>query len=275
MPIHVGITSQSLDETLKSTALRFTQQLAEDQASPHPGSAFIYPADLFPVVMGIVAFLMIKYIPKYKRIFDEFGTELPGITVFLISSWELGIHYWYLLLLPLFYVPLAIFGLVTLAEFHGWQVISQSILGRWFVRCYSPDVLRSLSRAIAQQIPLDQALMSMATFAGELNLREKLIWAADEIKDGSPEWLSLQRSGFLNEHEKVLLVTAQRAGNLQWVLETLATNMERRWVFRRNALLELLNPLLLIAIAIVVGFVAIAMFTPLIKLIDGLSQNLK
>lgn len=271
MPIHVGITSQSLEEALKSTALRFTQQLAEDQASPHPGSAFIYPAALFPVVLGILAFVMINYIPKYKRIFEEFGIQLPGITVFLISWWELSIHYWYLLALPLFYVPLAIFGLVTLAEYHGWQVMSQSILGRWFVRCYSPDVLRSLSRAIAQQVPLDQALMSMATFAGPLSLREKLAWAADETQDGSPEWLSLQKSGFLNDHEKVLLETAQRTGNLQWVLETLATNMERRWSFRLNAILELLHPLLLIAIAIVVGFICLALFMPLVKLLNDLS----
>ena len=271
MPIHVGITSQSLEESLKSTALRFTRQLSEDQSTPHSGNAFIYPAALFPFVLVIIAFMMISIVPKFKRIFNEFGTELPNITVFLISTWELGTHYWFLLAFPLFYIPLAIFGLVTMAEYHGWQVMSQSIMGRWFVRWYSPDVMRSLSRAVSQQIPIDRALMSMATFAGPLNLREKLAWAADEIQGGAPGWQSLQKSGFLNFHETVLLETAQRAGNLPWVLETLATNIERRWSFRVNAILEVLSPLLLIAISIIVGFIVIALFMPLIKMLNDLS----
>lgn len=271
MPIHVGITSQSLEEALQATALRFTRQLAEDQSSPHPGSAFIYPAALFPCVMLIVGFLMYFIVPKFKRIFDDFGTELPAITNFLISSWELGTHFWYLMAFPLVYIPLAIFGLVTLAEYHGWQVMSQSILGRWFVRWYSPDVLRSLSRAVTQQIPIHRALASMATFAGPLNLREKLAWAADEIQGGAAEWQTLQKSGILKFHETVLLETAQRTGNLPWVLETLATNMERRCVFRLNAILELLHPLMLIVVALVVAFVAIGFFMPVVKMLNDLS----
>ena len=183
-------------------------------------------------MLGVLAFMMIKYIPKYKRIFDDFGTELPAVTTILISSWDLTYRFWYLLGLPLIYVPLAIFGLVTLAEYHGWQVMSQSILGRWFVRWYSPDVMRSLSRAVTQRTPIDQALASMATFGGPLKLRERLARAADDIEGGAPGWQSLQDSGFLNAHETILLETAQRTGNLQWVLETLSTNMERRWSYR-------------------------------------------
>ena len=118
---------------------------------------------------------------------------------------------------------------------------------------------------------MDKALHSIAKHPGPLRLRERLGWAIDSIEEGSANWQTLQAAGILRHSEAVVLETAEETGNLPWALEMLATNMERRTAFRLAAFAEILRPVILIGMALVVGFIAFAMFLPLIKLLNDLS----
>ena len=271
MQISAGLASASLPETLGNTAMRVTRELSEDDESSNASGALIYPAVIVPIAFLIVGFLMYYIIPKFKKIFDDFGTELPQPTIVLIQLSDAIINFWYIFGLPLFYIPLAMFVFVTLAEYYGWRVMLQSIFGRWFIRWHSPDVMRALSQSIDQKLPLDQALTAIAKYPGPHRLRERLAWSIDQLKSGTPTWQTLQTAGILRHYETIVLETAEQTGNLPWALETLATNMERRTAFRLQATLEILRPVLLVAMSIVIGFIAFAMFMPLIKLLNDLS----
>ena len=163
------------------------------------------------------------------------------------------------------------FIFVTMAEYYGWRVLLQSILGRWFIRWHSPDVMRSLAQSIGQDVPVDRALDAISKHPGPLRLRQRLAWAIDELRSGAPIWQTLQTAGVLRHYETLVLESAEKTGNLPWALETLANNMERRSSFRLQAFLEILRPVLLIGISLIVGFIAFALFMPLIKLLNDLS----
>ena len=271
MLIAAGISSASLPETLRSTAVRMTQELFEEDESSNASGALIYPATIVPVTLLIVGFLMYYIIPKFKKIFDDFGTELPQATVLLISISDAIINFWYVFGIPLFYIPVGVFVFVTMAEYHGWRVMLQSLLGRWFIRWYSPDVMRSLAQTIEQGVRLDEALVAIAQYPGPLRLRNRIAWSIDRLRSGDPAWQTLQTAGLLRHYETIVLETAEKTGNLPWALETLATNLERRSAFRVQVILEILRPVLLITVALVVGFIAFAMFMPLIKLMNDFS----
>lgn len=271
MLISAGIASSSLEDSLRKTAVRATLELSDDDESSIAGGGLIYCAAIVPIAFLIVSFVMYYIIPKFKKIFDDFGTELPQITILLIQISDAIVNFWFLFGLPLFYIPLLMFVFVTMAEYYGWRVLLQSILGRWFIRWHSPDVMRSLAQSIGQNIPVDQALLAISKHPGPLRLRDRLAWAIDHLRSGSPIWQTLQRAGFLRHYETLVLESAEDTGNLPWALETLANNMERRVSFRLQAILEILRPILLIGISILVGFVIIALFMPLIKLLNDLS----
>jgi type II secretory pathway component PulF len=271
MQIHSGITSGSLEESLHNTAVRFTANLAEDQDSANPGAALIYPAALIPVASAILAFLMIYIMPKLKKIFADFDTELPGPTVALITLSDLIVNFWVVLGLPLFYVPVGIFVIVGLAEYHGWHVFLQSIFGRWFVRWHTPDIVRALSQSVAKGIPLDRALTPIIGHPGPRRLHNRLTMVVNQINGGAESWQSLQNNGFLKPHETVVLEMAQRSGNLPWALDAIASSIERRAAFRLRVTLEFLRPMLIVAISLVFGFIAFALFIPLVKLLIDLS----
>ena len=271
LQIHAGITSASLPDSLRDTAIRVTQNFSEEQEAGNASGAMLYPVAIIPVAFLIVSFLMYYIIPKFKKIFDDFGTELPGLTIGLIQFSDLIVNFWYVFGLPLFYVPLVIFVFVTMAEYYGWRVVLQSVLGRWFIRWHTPDVMRAVSQGVARGIPLDKALIPIAQHPGPLRLRERLAWAIDQIQDGSASWHTLQTAGLLRHDETIVLETAQQTGNLPWALEMLATNIERRSAFRLTAFFEIVRPILLIAMSFVVGIISIAMFLPLVKLLNDLS----
>ena len=271
MQIHAGVVSANLQSTLRKTALRVTRELIDDDESVNSGGALIYPAAMIPIACLIVGFLMYYIIPKFKRIFDDFGTELPQPTILLIQLSDAVVNFWYVFGRPLFYIPIIIFIFVSMAQYYGWRVMLQSVLGRWFIRWHTPDVMRALAQSVEQKIPLEQALNSIAKHPGPIRLRDRLAWAVESLQAGTPNWQTLQAAGLLKHSETLVLETAEQTGNLPWALETLATNLERRSAFRVSAFMEFARPILLIGMSLIVGFVAFAMFLPLVKLLNDLS----
>jgi type II secretory pathway component PulF len=85
-------------------------------------------------------------------------------------------------------------------------------------------------------------------------------------------WIaSLWRSGLVGDADAGLLQASERAGNLAWALRTTADTRERRLAYRLRMLLEFLSPLVLLLIALGVGFIVISLFMPLIKIVETLT----
>lgn len=271
MQVAAGIASSTLTESLRDSAIRATRELSEDDESSISNGALLYPAAIIPVTALILGFLMYYIIPKFKKIFDDFGTELPELTILLIRFSDAFVNYWYILVLPLIYLPMMVFGVVTVSDYNGRRQVFQWLLGRWFIRWHTPDILRALSIGMQQQVPIDVALLALSQYPGPALLREKLAWAVDRLKSGHPTWQTLQSAGLIRHYETILLETAEQTGNLPWVMETIASNMQRRFLFRLMAALEFLRPVLLLGVAAIIGLIAIAMFLPLVKLLNDLS----
>jgi len=85
---------------------------------------------------------------------------------------------------------------------------------------------------------------------------------------GDPCWELLEEQGFLNSKETKLIESAQSAGNLPWALNILADSLDRKWQYQIQSIIEFIRPIVIVAIGIIVGIFAVAMFLPLIKLIN-------
>jgi type II secretory pathway component PulF len=271
LQIYSGISAKSLQDSLGTNAIRLTQELVDDQETGFIGASLLYPAALL-IFMGLVtSFVMYYIIPKFKKIFDDFGTELPGMTVLLIKISDRIVNYWYIFGLPFILAPFAVVLFVSYAEYYGWRDILRLAFGRWFVRLYSSDVLRSLSLWIKQGQPIDESLLTIVQNAGPKNLRTCMFQASQSMKMGSPCWQSLQDVGILKPRETAFLESAQQAGNLPWALNTLAETIENRRMFRFRTVLEFVQPFALFTMSMIVGFVVISLFMPLVKLLNDLS----
>lgn len=269
MQIHSGILANSLPESLSATAIRATRELTEEHKSTVGGISLAYPLMVTSIGFLLIGFIMYYIIPKYMMIFDDFNTELPNATESLVHVSHIVERHWAMIGLPLFvYIPATLLIVVGFAEYYSWPILLKSVLGRWFIRWHTPDVLRSLSMGLAQHLPLDQVLEPIVRFAGSTRLRRQLGLALDHIRDGESCWQTLQSRGVLSSAETYVLESAERAGNLPWVLQMLADNLDRRTFFRIRTWLEFIQPIALVCVGLIVGCIIIALFMPLLKLLN-------
>ena len=270
LEIQAGMRSGRLHEALRSAAFRQTRELVDDSQVGRTQFALMYPAAMVTATALLVGFLMYYIIPKFKKLFDDFGTELPQITKTLISAADNVMHFG-LLIWPLVVLPMILLVVTSVAQFYGWRVVSQKLIGFWFARAHAADLLRFMSQAVASGRPLNQSLEGLA-YAGVPRLMQKrvsLMIAA--MLRGEPCWRQLSRQRFLRRNEVVLLEAAEKVGNLPWAMNAIADGIERRWYYRFQAMMEIFGPMVIVLMGMIVGFIALGMFMPLVKLLNDLS----
>ncbi|MBT6157643.1 MAG: hypothetical protein HOK71_02780 [Planctomycetaceae bacterium] len=270
MAARVGAESGTLAAALKMAAERLAPRDTTTVSSP--ASIVVYLMFVTVVMLGIVAFIMVYIVPKFKRIFEDFGTELPSMTIFVIDASHFAATYG-LLLIPF------IFGVVWVAMVYavaaGRPTVPMTgpfkLLTIMMPRIATGGVLRSLSIAVAAGRPLIGALSTMAGVHPAPAIRRRIGDIADEVEQGHNCWQAMLASGLISRRETALLSAAERAGNLDWALRRTADNVDSRISFRFNALVEFVRPVLMLLYAGVVGTVVVGLFMPLVKLLNDLS----
>jgi type II secretory pathway component PulF len=124
LAIQAGIQSGRLEETLRNAAIKHTRQLTDGSHSVDAHAAVTYPAAVLTVMMLITGFVMYYIVPKFKMIFNDFGTELPRMTVALINGSDAVVNYWYLAA-PIVYLMGAGVFVVAMAHVYGWREVWQ------------------------------------------------------------------------------------------------------------------------------------------------------
>lgn len=270
LAVRVGAASGTLAKTLRVAADAFTTRKATTAGSPN--SILLYTFVLFWVMAAIVSFIMIYIIPKFKKIFEDFGTELPSLTILVIDLSDTVVTYSLLL------VPLMLFLMWMVAVCHVALVTRQvpragpfGLLGALLPRLFVPDILRMLVVIVEAGRPLPGAFTTLSTAHPNKAMRRRLGRIADRLLDGSDTWRVLAHDGLLTNREAAVLDSAQRVGNLPWALGEMANAISRRLNFRWGVLLELVRPVLILGLASMIAFIVVGMFLPLVKLIHDLS----
>lgn len=233
------------------------------------GPRLLYPAVILFAVTGVVSFLMTMIVPKFKRIFDEFGATLPSSTRTLIDVWY-AIQGFVLL------VPVAMFGFVV---FVGLLIGNTAV--RWYApvfgRFYRWEVQGQILRALGILLSIGKTVPAALEFlirSPEMPrvVRSRLESARDAVEAGQPLGEALYAAGLLPRGMRPLVLASEKAQSLPWALGELGDHLgQRAFKFVRRASL-LVSPFLLLVVGLVVGFVAFAMFVPMIKLMEGLAQ---
>jgi type IV pilus assembly protein PilC len=219
----------------------------------------------------VLSFIMIKIVPEFERIFQDFNLELPLISIWAIQFSNLYVQY---LGIPLgMGLVVLLLGAVTVGLCYLWDV---PVLKPWSDLLFrgrpTSHVLRILAVATEQRQSLAQALLNVSRVYPSMPIRDRLVKAATEVSAGV-DWRDALRNTRLVSHaEQALLAAAERAGNLPWALRQIACRRERRAVYRLATALQLLYPAAILALGAFVGFYVVALFVPLVKLIEGLSK---
>jgi type II secretory pathway component PulF len=259
-----------LPQVLAELAAAATTALGRSRIDNTVAITLLYGWVLLSMFLVVVSFLMYWIIPKYKDIFNDFGVELPQLTISLIEASDAFFDN-FLVVMPMIGLPLIAAGVIAVVYFVSWGDLNLPLLMRWFPRQDAPSLLRTLSHAVSAGQPLPQLVEEMAHRQLRSDMRTRLMRLSEVLQRGEPLWVPLCNEGFIKPLEGEALAAAQRAGNLPWAMRTLAEGMLRSSRRRSLFWLEILKPTVVIGVGLIVGWFVVAMFLPLVKLIVALA----
>jgi type II secretory pathway component PulF len=264
--VHVGWETGTLPHALRQAAV----SRAARQAAWGPIiGRFGYLAVALIHIQGVIFFISYFIAPKFEAIFKDFGVSLPEVTVATANVTHFFARYFPVLLLVLLLetlflacLPLALFGLLR------WELPFFSAL---FRRRHATLILRALALTAEGRKPILAGIATLSQAYPARWVRRRLVEVRRDVERGG-DWVeSLGDHGLIRPSDEAVLTSAQRAGNLGWALAELAEANERRLGYRLQLWLQLLFPALVFALGLLVFVMAVAYFSPIVKLIEVLS----
>jgi len=253
--------------------------LAETSTKVSPGYAFLsqIAIDRLGLLLAVllcaatvIPLLLTFIVPSFEQIFLDFELELPLATVFWlqfcrVSSWLGGV---FVGLVALAFLTLFLFAVLWLAG-----IMPSNPLFDWLGRSrHRATALRLLALVVERRGDPLRALSTIANSYPARGVARQAAFARDVAWRGA-DWLAgLAQSRLVSAREATLLQTASQVGNLGWALRHVADGIQRRSLLRTVTRLQIAQPLVLLFIGLLVGFSVIALFLPLVKMIEVLTE---
>ncbi len=237
-------------------------------------SAMIYPAVILSLSLGLVALLVYYILPKFSEFYVSFEADLPLITQVLIT-FSLFVRKWALLLVVVIVAGIFVmnvwkrtkYGRLKLDSFKLRLPVVGAIIHQYAISRFA----RTLSTLVAGGIPLVTSLEIAGNAVGNALFSREILDVARKVKEGESMWESLEKTGLMSDMAIEMIKVGESTGSLEEMLANVSDFIDDEIDQRINTLLSLLEPMLLIFMAFVVGGMLLAIYLPLLK-VYGKSQ---
>jgi type II secretory pathway component PulF len=266
--VRAGEQSGSLVEVLRRMADHF-QQFAEVQAKFT--SALIYPALVCCVGLAIVAFFMTVVLPQFIVIFSGFGVELPLPTRILIKISHILQGYWWLLGLVAILLAILFKRFQTTPagarKLDEWT-LKAPVFGKVIKLNLFGQFARTLGTLLQNGVPVLTALKITEQVLSNRLIKEAIAQARDAVTDGKTLAQPLARSKLFPQLMVDLVRIGEETGDVPGALNNLADTYEGELEIALRVMTNLIEPALIIVMAVIVVFLLISILLPLFKLVS-------
>jgi type IV pilus assembly protein PilC len=239
--------------------------------------AMIYPAVVITIAVGIVAMIMVLVIPKFKQIFKDFGLKLPPVTQVLLdlSDWFAPpTHGWaYVLAFP--FVMSGLIKLIRLSDGGRYAVdvvkLKIPILGGILSKTAIARFTRTLGTLISAGVPILDAINITKETSGNEVYARALVKVHDAIREGESMADPLRATKVCDAIVVNMIDVGEETGDLDKMLLKVADNYDSDVDVMVASLISILEPVMVVVLGVIVGFIVIALFMPMISLIEGIS----
>lgn len=236
-------------------------------------SAMIYPTVVIVVAVGILIGLMIFIIPNFAKIFEELNLSLPAPTKMLIALSSILKTQW--MLIPS--VPLGIFifykimGKINKARLLiDKNKFRLPIFGMIINKSAVARFARTLATLTSSGVPILDALNNVKETSGNAAMAQAIQHVHDSVRAGESITKPLRNSKICDEIVVNMVEVGEETGELDKMLTKVADNYDDEVDRAVEGMVSLIEPVMIIFLGGTVGFIVIAMFVPLIKLMQGI-----
>ncbi len=270
--INAGEISGTLDTILERLA---TYREKMQKLKRKIISAMMYPTTVIFASGAILSAIMMFIIPRFAKMFQEMGVALPWLTAALISVSNFLFVYWY----SIFGIPVALFIIFKLiGKIDRSRLIidrlkfKMPVFGKLINKSVVSKFTRTLATLISSGVPILEALNNVRNVTGNVAMSKAVNKIHDSIREGESIARPLKESKICEAMVVNMVEIGEQTGELDKMLTKIADNYDNDIDSLVESLTSVLEPFIVIFLGISVGTIVIALFLPLIKLMNSLGS---
>lgn len=267
-----GEASGSLDLAMDRMATQF-ERSAKTQSLIK--KAMIYPAVVAIVAVIVVIVMLVLVIPRYVDMFQDLGTELPGITKAVVALSDFLMSWWFVIIpaLIILVILIKIFAASDPGKhFFGKLALKFPITRNLVVKSASALMARTLSTLLSAGVPLVEAVDIVSDVMSNIWFKEALQDAVQELMVGVPLSQSIKDCGLFPPMVYHMIGIGEEAGSTEEMLNKLADYYEEEVEMAVQSLTAAMEPMIIIVLAAVVGLLIAACMAPMITMYQALDN---
>ena len=241
-------------------------------------AAMFYPVAVMVVAVGIVGILMVFVVPKFEEIFKDLlnGASLPEFTSLVLGIAHMIKDHIFLTLGGCAAVVIALKLFIRTkvgAKLFDKFKLKMPVMGPIISKVAVSRFTRTLGTLVASGVPILQALNIVRETAGNIIIAEAVQAVHDSVKEGETIVAPLEACGVFPPMVVSMVDVGEQTGALPEMLMKIADNYEEEVDNAVSAMTSLLEPIMIVFLAVVVGSIVIAMFLPLIKIMETIGDD--
>jgi type IV pilus assembly protein PilC len=239
-------------------------------------SAMTYPVIVVCIAIAITTFLIVRVVPIFGEIFHDFGAKLPAPTQFLIDLSDFVRGNWYFLVLAM---GGGIFGLRTLLRSQrGKQVwdkwkLKLPVIGPLAHKICMSRFARTFAQLIRSGVPILEVLEIVGGSSGNYVIEQGIKGVSEDVEKGDNLSAALSKKPIFPPMLLRMVSAGEATGKIDTMLEKMADFWDEEIEAMLDALTSLIEPMLIVFLGLIVGGIVIAMFLPIFKLNEVVSQS--
>ena len=260
--IRSGEGSGNIDAVMNRLALHYER---ENRLKQQVQSAMTYPMVLLVMSILVVILIVTFILPQFEELFAEMEslpvvTEiLMGISDFLVTQWSVAL----LVIFLLFIILRTVGKIYKVRRTIDYIKVHMPVAGKLNKVIYTARFSRTLSSLYSSGMPIASALQTAGGTVGNVYVEEQFDKVISMVRSGIPLSQALREvDGFLRKLSSTIMV-GEESGRLDAMLDSIAMTMEEEAEAATKRLVTLLEPILICIMALVVGFIIIAVMLPI------------
>ena len=271
--VEAGEASGSLDVVMQRMADNFEK---DNKLQNKVKQAMVYPLFLSGLTIVVVIFLLTLVLPRFTGMFSQLGGDLPLPTKILLGLSGFIISYWYLLII-------AVIIIVVLWNMYlkskdgriGWDKFKLKfpVIGKLLLIVESARFSRTLSSLISSGMPIIQALEIVGRVITNRYMEERLMAIVGDVRRGLTLSYSMKKLKLFPPMLCSMILVGEESGNLDDILNKTAAFYDEESDAAIARLLALIEPVMIVLLALIVGFIVISIITPIFSIYQSMSTG--
>ena len=270
--IAAGEASGTLDVSLKRLA---DQQEKDANMIARIRSALTYPAIVLLVIVLVITFMMIAVVPQVENLYRDVGEELPILTKILVGMSNFVVNFWWMILIL---IGIAVWFFVQFRRTDVGQrwlssvKLNAPIFKGLFLRLYNARFARMAQMLLSAGVPMLDAINIASDATNNILVEKELNDAAEVVRSGKPLSTALKGKAYILPLVPQMAATGEQSGKIDEMLGKAAKVYEDELDERIAALSTMIEPVLMVLLAIAAGGIVGAVLFPIYSLVSKIGS---